>query len=87
MEKKFDPNYLEDMFSECIMNGEGHQVEYSRQAIRRVFREGIKREFFDEVHLTTDQEIENLVEKYLNCLLKIVQDRFERYGTGPKFVK
>lgn len=86
MEKKFDPNYLEDMFSECIMNGEGHQVEYSRDAIRRVFREDIKREFFDEMHLTTHQEIENLVEKYLNCLEGYVQERSEIHGTGPKFV-
>ena len=87
MENKFDPNYLEDMFSECIVNGEGHQVEYSREAIRRVFREGIKRECFDEMHRITDQEMKNHVEKQLICLERIVQDRFEMHGTGPKFVK
>lgn len=84
MRGDFNPNYLDDIFDECIGS---IQVKYSMEKIRNLLRERIRKEFFDEIHLASDAELNNLAENILKCLLKIVETQREFNGKGPIFVE
>lgn len=83
MNRNFDRKLLSNKFDQCKIVQDGLDTIYSKKLIIQLFKKEILSEFWDEIDLYPDHEVEKLARKYFKALAIAVSIEREMYGSAP----